>query len=141
MKKKLQICWNLPVSLAVSSLDADHLDCNFGCHDFARINNCWENLKVFQVISLFHTDFRPFKLRLCLSVWKKKNLDLVRSEGQSSKIALAVFLKISQNPMSIGMPTSCRLFSIFPFCLLPFAMNRTVGKMGKQFIVMEFKTV
>lgn len=70
MKKKLQICWNLPVSAAISSLDANHLDCNFNCYDFARINNCWVNLKAFQVISLFHTDFKPFKLRLCFSVGK-----------------------------------------------------------------------
>lgn len=64
MKKKLQICWNLPVSFAISSLVANHLDCNINYYDFARINNSWGNLKAFQVISLFHTDFRPFKLRL-----------------------------------------------------------------------------
>lgn len=63
------------------------------------------------------------------------------SEGQSSKITLVVFLKISQNPMALGVPASCRLVSYFPFCLLSFARNRTMENMGKQFIVMEFKTV
>lgn len=149
MKKKLQICWNLPVSFAISSLVANHLDCNINYYDFARINNSWGNLKAFQVISLFHTDFRPFKLRLlvCLGNWnfclygRKKNLNLMKSEGHSSKITLAVFLKISQNPMTLGMPASHRLVSYFLFCLLSFGMNRTMENMGKQFIVMKFKTV
>lgn len=148
MKKKLQICWNLPVSFAKSSLGASHIDCNFNYHDFARINNCWENLKGFQVISLFHTDFRLFKLRLfvCmengnfLSLWKEKSLNLMTTEGQSSNITLPVFLKITQNAMTSGMPASSRLASCFPFCLLSFAMNRMImGNMGKQFIVMKFK--
>lgn len=63
------------------------------------------------------------------------------NDGQASKITLSDFLKISQNPMTLGMPASCRLVSYFPFCILSFAMNRTMENMGKQLIVMGFKTI
>lgn len=59
------------------------------------------------------------------------------NEGQSSKITLAVFLKISKNPMS----ATCILFSCFLFCLLACAMNRTMENMRKQLIVIESQTV
>lgn len=63
------------------------------------------------------------------------------NDGQASKITLSDFLKIGQNPTTLGMPEGFRLVSYFPFCILSFAMNRTMENMGKPLIVMEFKTV
>lgn len=64
----------------------------------------------------------------------------MRSEVQSCRIALAIFLKISLNPIGVWMSTNCsHLVSYFPSCLLIFAMNRTRGNEGKQFIVIELK--
>lgn len=123
----------------------NHLDCNFGCYDFAKLNHCREKLKNFHVSSCFIlllVDFLNWDYARNICLYRTKdNLNLMKSEGQSSRMALAVFLKITLNPISIWMSTSCNhLVSYFPSCLLTFAMNRNGGNKGNQFIVPELKT-